>query len=191
MLTLIVAGLASAVALPVIAAKQGEKAPEFIAEASLAGKSFQFSLKDALSKGPVVVYFYPSAYTPGCNIQAREFATKMDKFTAAKATVVGVSMDNIARLNDFSADPAFCAGKVPVASDVGGHIAKSFGLKSAPETAGAKDTRGIEIGHGFTERTTFVISKDGKIAATISGVAPDKNVAAALTEVEKIAAKKK
>src|SRR6185295_7940389 len=106
--------LSGAVALPAIAAlKEGDKAPEFSAPASLAGKEFAFSLKDALKKGPVVVYFYPSAYTGGCNIEAHTFAVNKDKFVAAGATIIGVSHDSIARLNDFSADPEYCAGKFP------------------------------------------------------------------------------
>ena len=98
-------------------------------KASLTGKAFDFSLKDALKKGPVVVYFYPSAYTGGCNRQAHAFAVNKDKFDAAGATIIGVSQDSIARLNDFSADPEYCAGKFPVASDPDGKIAKSYGLK--------------------------------------------------------------
>src|SRR5271170_6505636 len=110
------------------ALKQGDTAPDFKTQASLAGKSFTFSLKDALKKGPVVVYFYPSAYTGGCNIQAHTFAVNSDKFAAAGATIIGVSLDNISRLNDFSADPEYCAGKLPVASDEDGKIAKAYQL---------------------------------------------------------------
>jgi peroxiredoxin len=174
--------------------KEGDAAPDFTAKASLAGKEFQYSLKAALKKGPVVVYFYPSAYTQGCNIQAHTFAVNMDKFTAAGATVVGVSLDNIARLNDFSADPDYCAGKLPVASDEDGKIAKSFNLQVRDARAGAKDSRGVEIEHGFAERTTFVLSPDGKVAATIettNGVTPATNVDKALEAVQQVAAKKK
>ena len=126
---LLLAGLASAiVALPALAAlNKGDAAPAFKAQASLAGKEFSYSLADALKKGPVVVYFYPSAYMQGCNIQAHTFAENMDKFNAAGSTVIGVSLDSIARLNDFSADPAYCAGKLPVASDANGAIAKLTG----------------------------------------------------------------
>ena len=84
--------LMSVAALPSFAAlKQGDAAPQFKAQASLAGKEFTFSLADALKKGPVVVYFYPSAYTGGCNVQAHEFAVNYEKFAAAGASVVGVS----------------------------------------------------------------------------------------------------
>jgi peroxiredoxin len=189
---LLLAGLvAAAIALPVVAALQkGDAAPAFTLQASLAGKEFKYSLADELKKGPVVVYFYPSAYTQGCNIQAHTFAENMEKFNAAKATVIGVSLDSIARLNDFSADPAYCAGKLAVASDADGAIAKSYGLQVREGRAGMKDTRGVDIDHGFTERTTFIVTPDGKVAATIGGtdVTPVQNVEQALKTVQDLAA---
>ncbi len=183
--------LTGLVALPAFAAlKEGDTAPDFKTQASLAGKDFTFSLKNALEKGPVVVYFYPSAYTGGCNIQAHTFAVNSDKFAAAGATIIGVSLDSIKRLNDFSADPQYCAGKFPTASDADGKIARSYDLKVMEGRPGMKDTRGVDIGHGFTERTTFVITPDGKIAATIGGLAPADNVDKALAEVQRLAAAK-
>jgi len=183
--------LSSVIALPAMAAlKEGDKAPDFKTQASLAGKSFTFSLKDALKKGPVVVYFYPSAYTGGCNIQAHTFAVNSDKFAAAGATIIGVSLDSIKRLNDFSADPQYCAGKFPTASDADGAISKSYDLKVAEGKPGIKDTRGVEIDHGFAERTTFIVTSDGKIAATIGGISPADNVTKALEEVQHLAAEK-
>jgi len=180
--------LATAFVLPVFAAlKQGDAAPDFSAQASLAGKTFAFSLSEARRHGPVVVYFYPSAFTKGCNVQAHEFAVNMEKFQAAGATVIGVSLDDITRLNAFSADPQYCAGKVPVASDPDGKIANSYHLKIDPEEHGFKDTRGAEVGHGFTERTTFVLTPDGMIAATIGGLGPAENVARALAESQRLA----
>lgn len=174
--------------MPALAALQaGTSAPQFTAQASLAGKPLTFSLKEALAKGPVVVYFYPSAYTSGCDLQAHTFAVNKDKFTAAGATIIGVSLDSIQRLNDFSADPNYCAGKFPTASDAEGSIAKSYELKVQQGPAGMKDVRGVEIGHAFVERTTFVVAKDGKIAETISGMAPDKNVEQALKAVQQLA----
>src|SRR5215831_4001008 len=128
------------VGLPVWAAlKVGDKAPDFSAKASLAGKEFSFSLADAMKKGPVVVYFYPSAYTQGCDLEAHTFAENKDKFDAAGATIIGVSADNIERLNQFSADPAYCAGKFPVASDADGKIAGSYKLNMGAARAGFKD----------------------------------------------------
>ena len=93
----------------------GESAPQFEARASLDGSAFDYSLAKALEDGAVVVYFYPSAYTRGCNIQAHEFSVNMDEFKAAGASVIGVSLDSIERLNDFSADPEYCAGNLAVA----------------------------------------------------------------------------
>jgi thioredoxin-dependent peroxiredoxin len=188
--------LLAVAALPALAAlKQGDSAPQFKTRASLDGKEFDFSLADALRKGPVVVYFYPSAYTGGCNVQAHEFAVNYDKFAAAGASVVGVSLDNISRLNEFSADPEYCAGKLPVASDESGAIAKSYDLKVSSEHNGVslltmKDSRGKEVGHAMAERTTFIVTPDGKISATIGGVAPKDNVMKALEAVQQLSAKK-
>ena len=176
-----------AIALPALAAlKEGDIAPDFKAEASLAGKSFQFSLKESLKKGPVVVYFYPSAFTGGCNIQAHTFAVNQEKFAAAGATIIGVSLDSISRLNAFSADPHYCAGKFPVASDAGGKIAVSYDLAVKQIAAGKKDTRGVEIDHDTTERTTFIITPNGKIIASLGGLAPEDNVNKALEVVQNL-----
>jgi len=191
---LLLAGLASvAVAMPVVVAalQKGDTAPMFTAKASLAGKEFNYSLAEALKQGPVVVYFYPSAYTQGCNIQAHTFAENMDAFKAAKASVVGVSLDSIQRLNDFSADPAYCAGKLPVASDADGSIAKSYGVNVREGRAGMQDSRGVAIDHGFAERLTFIVTSDGKIAGAPiggQGVTPEQNVQQALQAVKDLAA---
>jgi peroxiredoxin len=183
--------LSAAVAVPASAAlKEGDTAPAFQVQASQNGKAFSYSLKEALKKGPVVVYFYPSAFTGGCNIQAHTFAVNNDKFNAAGATVVGVSLDSIARLNEFSADPNYCAGKFPVAADANGDIAKSFDLSIREIPAGRKDTRGVEIDHAATERTTFVITPDGKIVATVGGLTPEANVEKALATVQQLPRKK-
>jgi thioredoxin-dependent peroxiredoxin len=182
--------LMSVVALPAMAAlKEGDSAPQFEARASLAGKDFTFSLKKALRKGPVVVYFYPSAYTGGCDIEAHTFAVDSAKFATAGATIIGVSLDSIERLNDFSADPKYCAGKFATASDTGGAISKSYDIEVQQGAAGLKDVRGVEIGHGFADRTTFVIGRDGKIVSVISNVSPAEHVAKALEVVQQLQAK--
>ena len=179
---------AAALAMPALAALQpGDPAPPFEARASLAGDEFDFVLAEALEKGTVVVYFYPSAYTQGCNIQAHEFAVNMDDFEAAGATVIGVSLDSIERLNDFSADPEYCAGKLPVASDESGEIARAYGLEVAEGRPGIKDTRGVEIDHGFAERTTFIVTPDGRVAETIGGMSPMENVKKSLEAVQRLA----
>jgi peroxiredoxin Q/BCP len=172
------------------ALKEGDAAPEFTLQASLAGKAFSYSLKDSLKKGPVVVYFYPSAFTNGCNIQAHTFAENVDRFKAAGATIIGVSLDSIARLNDFSADPQFCAGKIAVASDAEGRVAKGFDLAVAEIPAGRKDSRGVEIDHGRVDRTTFIVGQDGKVVATVGGLAPAANVEKALEVIQGIGANK-
>lgn len=176
------------------ALKQGDTAPDFKTQASLAGKEFTFSLRDALKKGPVVVYFYPAAFTGGCNLQAHTFAENHDKFAAVGASVIGVSLDSISRLKDFSADPKYCAGELPVASDEKGEIARSYDIKitdtyKGQPVATMKDSRGNEIGHSTAERTTFVVAPDGKIVATIGGVAGDANAEQALAAVQQLAAK--
>lgn len=189
--TLLLGLLASAFTLPAFAAlKPGDAAPDFKIPASFAGKAADYSLKEHLKKGPVVVYFYPSAYTRGCNLQAHTFSVNSDKFSAAGASVIGVSLDSIARLNEFSADPEYCAGKVAVGSDIEGKVAKAFDLNVKEAAEGRVDTRGNSIDHGFAERTTFVITPDGKIAATISDLTPAENVAKSLETVQKIAAEK-
>jgi peroxiredoxin len=188
------ATLSALIALPAFAAlKQGDAAPGFTAKASLAGKEFSYSLDEALKKGPVVVYFYPSAYTGGCNIEAHTFSENAAQFAAAGATVIGVSGDSIERLNAFSADPEYCAGKVAVASDADGAIAKSFDL-SAKTAPAFNDTRGNPVDHLLIERTTFVVTPDHKIAATLSSAAdkitPAQHVEKSLDVVKQLAAKK-
>src|ERR1700759_55416 len=159
-------------ATPAFAAlKTGDMAPDFSASGSLGGKDFSFNLKTALKKGPVVVYFYPSAYTGGCDLEAHTFAEQSDKFAAAKATIIGVSADDLGRLTKFSADPNFCAGKFPIASDEDTKIAQSYNLNVTPPRDGQKDVNKDEIGHAFIERVTYVVGKDGKIMATLSSKA--------------------
>ena len=182
------------VSLPVFAAlKVGDKAPDFSARGSLAGKEFSFSLESALKKGPVVVYFFPSAYTKGCDLEAHTFATMKDKFDAAGATIIGVSADSIARLNQFSADPEYCAGKFPVASDASRKIAASYNLTTTAVKPGQMDVRGTTIDHDFIERATFVIGKDHKIIATLStkddNLSPDAHVEKSLAIVQQLASK--
>ena len=192
---LVSAVLVGLVTVPLFAAlKQGDKAPDFSAKASLAGKEFAFSLKDALKKGPVVVYFYPSAFTGGCNIEAHTFAENKDKFDALGASIIGVSRDSIARLNAFSADPQYCAGKIAVASDPDGAIAQSYNLTNMGIKPGSiKDSRGEMVDHELTERTTFVVTSDDKVAATLSTaddkVTPAEHVAKSLAVVQQLAHK--
>lgn len=193
--SLVVGALCVLLAVPAFAALQpGARAPDFTATASLAGKDFTFSLKNALKKGPVVVYFFPSAFTQGCDIEAHTFATEKAKFEMAGATIIGVSADSIKRINAFSSDPSYCAGKFPVASDPSGNIAAEYGLTMAPEMKGAKDVRGVAINHGFFPRTTFVLDREGKIVATLSSkvdhITPAEHVTRSLAIVQRMHADK-
>ncbi|MBN8737529.1 MAG: peroxiredoxin [Xanthomonadales bacterium] len=197
----VVAGaLALLLAVPVLAASEskaldpGAMAPDFTATASLAGKDFNFSLKQALAKGPVVVYFYPAAYTGGCDLEAHTFATEADAFAKAGATIIGVSADSVARLNQFSADPKYCAGKFAVASDPAGKIAATYGLAMMPPQQGVTDVHGKPVTHGFLPRTTFVLDHAGKVVARLSSkddhLSPDQHVHRSLEIVEKLQAGK-
>jgi peroxiredoxin len=133
----------------------GAKAPTFTATAAEAGKEIKFALADALKKGPVVLYFYPAAFTKGCTIEAHEFATRIADFKAAGATVVGVSGDDIAKLKEFSADPASCAGAFPVAS------ASAEQIKAFDAAASAENT-------ARSNRTSYVLAPDGTVLFTFS-----------------------
>ena len=152
---------------PTTALSVGAKAPDFSAQAWLAGKEFQYTLADALAKGPVVLYFFPAAYTPGCNIEAHQFSQATDKFAAAGASVIGVTAGNADQLAKFSADNERCAGKFPVAADPGAKIAAQYGvvLDKKPE---------------WSNRTSFVIDRDGRITTVHADLAPEGHVAAML-----------
>ena len=151
------------------ALKPGDAAPDFSTQASLAGKTFDFSLADALKKGPVVLYFYPAAFTPGCAVEAHEFAEATPKFKALGATVIGVSHDDIAKLNKFSLSE--CRSKFAVAADPDQHIMKSYDavLKQNPL---------------YADRTSYVIAPDGKILYSYTDMKPDLHVANTLAAVE-------
>jgi peroxiredoxin len=164
----------------------GDPAPAFEARASLAGRSFDFSLAGALAHGPVVVYFYPSAFTGGCNLEAHTFAVEQEKFAAAGASIIGVSLDDIARLDAFSADPDYCGGRVAVASDTTGRIARAWAVAVRAGTPGRRDTRGAAIDHDLAARSTFVVGRDGRIAAVLEGLSPIENVAQALAAVQQL-----
>lgn len=158
----IVLALAIAVGAPASAAlKIGDAAPVFTAQASLGGTVFDFSLADALKAGPVVLYFYPAAFTPGCTVEAHEFAEAIDKYKALGATVIGVSHDTIDTLNRFSVSE--CRSKFAVAADPDLKVAGSYDaiLKKNPK---------------YADRTSYVISQDGKIVYTYTDLKPDKHV---------------
>ena len=143
------------------ALKVGATAPDFTAPATLGGKEFSFALSDALKKGPVVLYFYPAAFTHGCTIAAHEFADAMPQFAALGATVIGVSHDNIGTLDRFSTTE--CRSKFPVAADADESIMKSYDavLSAHPE---------------YANRTSYVIAPDGHILAEYTDLDPTRHV---------------
>jgi peroxiredoxin len=160
------------VAAPVYAALQpGAQAPDFTTQATLAGKPFKFVLADALKKGPVVLYFYPAAFTPGCTIEAHEFAEATAKFQALGATVIGVSHDDIDKLNKFSVTE--CRNKFAVASDADQSITKAYDAVLAAEPK-------------YADRTSYVIAPSGKIVYEYTAMDPSKHVENTLAAVEKL-----
>ena len=150
------------------ALKVGDAAPDFTAPATLGGREFTFSLKDALKKGPVVVYFYPAAFTKGCTIEAHDFAAAMPDYRAAGASVIGVSHDDIAALDKFSISE--CQSKFPVAADRDRRIMKSYDAALGFLTP-------------YADRTSYVVSPEGKIAFVYSSLDPDRHVAGTLSAV--------
>ena len=165
---LIAVALAAAPAATRAALPIGAKAPDFSAQAALDGKQFEFSLADALKHGPVVVYFYPAAFTKGCTIEAHDFAAAMPDFKAARASVVGVSEDKIETLDRFSVSE--CQGKFPVAADSDGSIARNY------------DAR-MPVVHAYASRTSYVIAPDGAVLESYSARNPDGHVARTLAAV--------
>ncbi len=154
--------LLSALSLPALAVlKVGDKAPDFTTEASLGGKAFPFSLADALKKGPVVLYFYPAAFTEDCTIEAHDFADATDDYHALGATVIGVSHDDIDKLKRFSVSE--CRNKFAVAADGDQRIMKAYDavLAVAPK---------------YADRVSYVISPDGRIVYAYKSLDPGKHV---------------
>lgn len=131
--------------------RQGAKAPAFSTSAALAGKEFGFTLSAALAKGPVVLYFYPKAFTSGCTLEANAFAAAMPKFKAAGASVIGMSNDDIATLKRFSREECRDAFPVGVASQ---KIIAAYDVAMG--------------GSGLANRTSYVIARDGRIVTVYS-----------------------
>ena len=152
------------------ALKVGDKATDFTAQASLGGKQFTFSLADALKKGPVVLYFYPAAFTSGCTVEAHEFADATDKFAALGATVIGVSHDKIDVLDKFSVSE--CRSKFAVAADPDQTVIKAYDavLKQKPE---------------YADRTSYVIAPDHTVLLSYTDLNPEKHVDLTMEAVKK------
>lgn len=150
--------------------KPGDKAPDFTAQATLGGKEFTYSLHEALKHGPVVLYFYPAAFTKGCTIEAHDFAAAIDKYKALGATVIGVSHDPMEKLKRFSVSE--CRSKFPVAADADGAIMKAYDAV-------------MPVFSSHASRTSYVIAPDGKIIYVYSALMPNKHVANTLAALKK------
>jgi peroxiredoxin len=148
----------------------GGTAPDFTTEAALGGKEFSFSLTQALKKGPVVLYFYPKAFTTGCTIEAHNFADATPKFNALGATVVGISNDDIDTLKKFSVEA--CRDQFAVAADSGAHIMKQYDAA-------------LWIKPDMADRISYVIGPDGKLLYVFSSLSPDQHVENTLKAVQK------
>jgi len=163
--------VASLIAAPSFAAlKPGDAAPDFKTQASLAGNVFTFSLAEALKKGPVVLYFYPAAFTSACTIEAHDFADAVDAYRALGASVIGVSHDDIATLNKFSVSE--CRSKFAVAADGDQRIMKSYDavLAIKPE---------------YADRVSYVIAPDGHVVFAYKSLNPEKHVEYTLDALRK------
>jgi thioredoxin-dependent peroxiredoxin len=167
-------GLAAALAAPALAALSiGSKAPDFTLQATQGGTVFSFSLADALKKGPVVLYFYPAAFTPGCTIEAHDFADAVDQYKALGATVIGVSHDPLDKLQKFSVSE--CRSKFAVAADTNQTVMKAYDaiLPQHPQ---------------YANRTSYVIAPDGTIVYTYTSLDPSLHVENTLTALKAWAA---
>jgi peroxiredoxin len=151
------------------ALKPGDAAPDFSAPASIGGTEFNFSLAEALKKGPVVLYFYPAAFTKGCTIEAHEFADAIDQYKALGATVIGVSHDDIKKLDEFSTSE--CRSKFAVAADPDLKVIKAYDAVLA-------------VKPDLSDRISYVITPDWKIAYVYAAMDPTKHVENTLAAVK-------
>lgn len=160
----------SLVAMPTYAALEvGDPAPSFDAPASLAGQPFDFSMDETLKEGPVVLYFYPKAFTPGCTVEANEFAKASDDFAQYGATILGVSADDIETLHEFSVKE--CSNKFAVAADPEGKVIQAYDaqLGMRPELAA---------------RISYVISPEGEILNVHEDMQPQGHITESLATVK-------
>lgn len=150
--------LAPAFTGPATAAlRTGTQAPALRTQGALAGRAFTFDLQQALRRGPVVLYFFPKAFTQGCTLEAHAFAEAMGDFRAAGAQVVGLSSDDLPTLRRFSTEE--CRDAFPVAI-------------ASPATIRAFDVALQREGQatGVSDRTSYVIGRDGRIVMVHSNL---------------------
>ena len=160
----------------------GAPAPNFATQAALDGKVVAFNLRAALRRGPVVLYFYPAAFTTGCNLEARAFADAHDRFAAAGATVIGMSTDRIDTLRRFSTEECRSKFAVGVATPA---ITAAYDVELKPEhmPPGAAGKMPARLA---TKRTSYVISQDGRIRMVHSDLRYDDHVRLSLEAVQSL-----
>ncbi len=174
----VAAALGLALAVPAAAAlAPGAKAPDFTTRGATAGKVFTLHLAEALKKGPVVLYFFPAAFTPGCSAEARAFAAAIDDFKKSGAQVIGMSADPVSILADFSKKD--CAGQFPVAS-AGPAVIKGYDVALGRERVGPDGQA-----RAITNRTSYVIAPSGAVIYVHSDANPADHVRNTLDAVRK------
>ena len=139
----------------------GDAAPDFTAQAALAGKTYRYSLAESLAKGPVVLYFFPAAFSEGCSLEAHSFAEAVGQYEALGATVVGVSGDDLDTIAKFSVQA--CQSKFPVASDESKSVIKAYDalMQTRPD---------------YANRVSYVIAPNGKVVYSYLSLNPTKHV---------------
>ncbi|CAM3704250.1 peroxiredoxin [Roseateles saccharophilus] len=172
-LKLTLAALSVALFLPVAhaALNVGATAPDFSADSAVGGQPFKFHLADALKNGPVVLYFYPKAFTSGCTVEAHQFAEASDRFKALGATVIGMSNDDIDTLKKFSVEA--CRNKFAVAADAGAKVMKDYDAA-------------LRLLPGMADRVSYLIGTDGRIAAVHASMSPEGHIDAMLKAVQQL-----
>ena len=139
----------------------GDVAPDFTVPAALGGKVFSYKLSEQLAKGPVVLYFFPAAFSEGCSIEAHQFAEAIGQYEALGASVIGVSGDDLELITRFSVQ--VCQGKFPVAADEKKAVIKAFdaAMQTRPE---------------YANRVSYLIAPNGKVIYSYLSLNPNRHV---------------
>lgn len=151
----------------------GERAPDFTLEAALGGKPFRFSLAESLARGPVVLYFFPKAFTSGCTVEAHAFAEATPRFQALGATVIGVSNDDAETIRRFSVEA--CRSQFAVAGDADGKVIRAYDAK-------------MMLMPSMASRISYVIDRGGRVVHLHPSASPEGHVTTTLRAVEELAA---
>lgn len=169
-------GLAGGTPAARAALATGDRAPDFTLDAALGGKPFKFTLSEALARGPVVLYFFPKAFTSGCTLEAHAFAEATPRFNALGATVIGVSNDDAETIRRFSVEA--CRNQFAVAGDADGKVIRAYDAKMMMMPA-------------MATRLSYVIDRGGRVAYSHQSLSPEGHVANTLKAVEELAAAKR